>query len=365
MGHYDQDYEYEAMVCQSCGLRTRMCRCEEGPHVYAAPATMQSNTHTHTVAKLDRLLARKLAADEREDGTPKRRALAFDPTTGEVIDRRPHPVAPDEPIPMVLHCPSCGLQHIDAPDSAPQFVSVDDVWTNPPHRSHLCCRCGTVWRPADVPTNGVERIATQGKGDKFVPWPTTIQLLCNELSDYEDTAQPDELVSRVKVLLEEHAALKMKRQAVAWEWCGIADEPEEWLPASKEWHDRIVSDKGPHGCRARALGVIATPVIESYSEGVDRMRAEGTYSDTVTTPAVVPAPAQPIVPEPSIRVDDIVEWLKLPENKARIENSLRLAAEAIAELDRARVVSFEMLHTPMSADPYRAAAPTIAAKEGR
>lgn len=67
-------------------------------------------------------------------------------------------LAKDTPIDMVLYCPACGTQHIDAPD---------DVWTNPPHRSHLCHnpKCGTVWRPADVPTNGVAHIFTKGKDD--------------------------------------------------------------------------------------------------------------------------------------------------------------------------------------------------------
>src|SRR6185312_2507690 len=43
-----------------------------------------------------------------------------------------------EPIPMVLHCPSCGAQHIDAPEP-------ENGWDNPPHRSHSCHTCKTVW----------------------------------------------------------------------------------------------------------------------------------------------------------------------------------------------------------------------------
>lgn len=63
-----------------------------------------------------------------------------------------------EPIPMVLWCPVCGTQHIDKPQ-------LDRGWDNPPHRSHECQGCGLVWRPADVPTTGVERISTKGKQD--------------------------------------------------------------------------------------------------------------------------------------------------------------------------------------------------------
>lgn len=76
-----------------------------------------------------------------------------------------------EPIPMVLHCPACGLQHIDAPDRLENIVHassgtiVDQLWTNPPHRSHLCHGCGHIWRPADVPTVGVAAVQTKGKAD--------------------------------------------------------------------------------------------------------------------------------------------------------------------------------------------------------
>lgn len=63
-----------------------------------------------------------------------------------------------DPIPMVLHCPGCGTQHLDGPN-------IDEGWTNPPHRSHLCAACHVVWRPADVPTVGVAAIATRGQND--------------------------------------------------------------------------------------------------------------------------------------------------------------------------------------------------------
>lgn len=68
------------------------------------------------------------------------------------------------PINMLLWCPNCHHQHVDAPDAD---------WTNPPHRSHLCHACGTVWRPADVETNGVVWIETRGSKDTWVPSSTT------------------------------------------------------------------------------------------------------------------------------------------------------------------------------------------------
>lgn len=66
------------------------------------------------------------------------------------------------PIDLLLFCPECGAQHVDAPEPA-------TGWTNPPHRSHLCHTCGAVWRPADVPTNGVEAIGTIGDDDTVGP----------------------------------------------------------------------------------------------------------------------------------------------------------------------------------------------------
>lgn len=71
------------------------------------------------------------------------------------------------PIDMVLHCPACGMQHIDAPDKAQAKRGEYgwEEWDNPPHRSHLCHHCGHIWRPADVPTNGVAAVKTKGKED--------------------------------------------------------------------------------------------------------------------------------------------------------------------------------------------------------
>jgi rubredoxin len=68
------------------------------------------------------------------------------------------PTSEVEPVPMILHCPVCGTQHIDQPQP-------EKDWHNPPHRSHECQSCGHIWRPADVPTTGVESIKTKGQRD--------------------------------------------------------------------------------------------------------------------------------------------------------------------------------------------------------
>lgn len=51
----------------------------------------------------------------------------------------------DEPIPMLLWCPSCSARHIDVGKFATK-----------PHHTHACQSCGMVWRPALVPTVGVQ-----------------------------------------------------------------------------------------------------------------------------------------------------------------------------------------------------------------
>ena len=86
------------------------------------------------------------------------------PSVLRVIDR----LREQKPIDMILHCPNCGMQHIDEPEGEGDdeaTIKRLDVWTNPPHRSHLCHGCGHIWRPADVPTNGVAEIKTRGKND--------------------------------------------------------------------------------------------------------------------------------------------------------------------------------------------------------
>lgn len=87
-----------------------------------------------------------------------------------------------KPIDMVLHCPACGLQHIDGVEAGRGAMHYDELpggmneWNNPPHRSHLCHGCGHIWRPADVPTNGVAAVKTKGTNDSPIVRPRPAQV---------------------------------------------------------------------------------------------------------------------------------------------------------------------------------------------
>lgn len=52
---------------------------------------------------------------------------------------------PPVPIPVILTCPSCNARHIDVGEFATRV-----------HHTHSCQTCGLTWRPAIVPTVGVQ-----------------------------------------------------------------------------------------------------------------------------------------------------------------------------------------------------------------
>lgn len=104
-------------------------------------------------------------------------------TFGVTDDHKFKPLEEQVPIPMVLHCPRCHDQHIDEADKPKRTFACchredtccvacermnKGLWTNPPHKSHLCHTCGCIWRPADVCTTGVVGIMTAGARDT---WP--------------------------------------------------------------------------------------------------------------------------------------------------------------------------------------------------
>lgn len=56
-----------------------------------------------------------------------------------------NPRVMNEPIPMFLTCPACCARHIDEGEFATKL-----------HHTHSCQACGLTWRPAIVPTVGVQ-----------------------------------------------------------------------------------------------------------------------------------------------------------------------------------------------------------------
>lgn len=82
-----------------------------------------------------------------------------------------------KPIDVVLFCPACREQHIDAPEDwdpsdhpdagGGKMNPLAKPWSNPPHKSHLCHHCRHIWRAADVPTNGVRQPRTRGTRDTY------------------------------------------------------------------------------------------------------------------------------------------------------------------------------------------------------
>lgn len=139
------------------------------------------------------------------------------------------------PIDMVLYCPRCQAQHIDKPEQADarkgcgscggtgqscEYPECMKPWTNPPHRSHLCHQCKHVWRPADVPTNGVAVIKTTGKDDS--PSPTYLEKMSvkKQTADDQRALQIGRAVTRACEDLPMNALVTIRLEAgsgtVSW-----------------------------------------------------------------------------------------------------------------------------------------------------
>lgn len=147
------------------------------------------------------------------------------------------------PIKMVLFCPACGEQHIDAPEPA---IGVEPTtgdgglvpWSNPPHRSHLCHACGHIWRPADVATEGVRAIETVGKADK--PLATSLATRLSAEKSRADKAEAEakalrealkEVVSTFDDLIAESGGvygLHLNGDNAPWESLIAGGRFEEW-----------------------------------------------------------------------------------------------------------------------------------------
>ena len=85
---------------------------------------------------------------------------------------------------MILHCPECRARHVDAGEFAMK-----------PHHTHACQGCGFVWRPAIIPTVGVQFLpglkdekspaaapsATKASGGTLTVYPTAKAAYADEV----------------------------------------------------------------------------------------------------------------------------------------------------------------------------------------
>lgn len=85
---------------------------------------------------------------------------AADKLADAALAQSPQSAPPDDPLGVLLFCPSCKEQHVDKPEP-------ESGWTNPPHKSHKCHFCNVVWRASDGPTNGIAAPTTRGKDDTW------------------------------------------------------------------------------------------------------------------------------------------------------------------------------------------------------
>jgi predicted RNA-binding Zn-ribbon protein involved in translation (DUF1610 family) len=111
--------------------------------------------------------------NEREIADDMKAKLAKRGDASEVVELAKLPIS------MILHCPECHTQHIDRVEPpryhgreitreewallkkgqgvnfVPDQSCLHDPWDNPPHKTHLCQKCGFLFKPANVETTGV------------------------------------------------------------------------------------------------------------------------------------------------------------------------------------------------------------------
>jgi hypothetical protein len=209
-----------------------------------------------------------------------------------------------KPVDMMLFCPKCGFQHVDAPTPD---------WTNPPHRSHLCHECGCVWRPADVPTNGVAGIQTFGAADTVFynraalsrPQPTPageiVERLLADAANLErdiEPGEPNEDVYRATVARIRAYATTFEQQAATIAEFVVDKERLDWLQSESDdlLCFSIPTGGGDADVGWRVVGhymgepenrVIAEVYHDDLRAAIDEARAalakHGPYSDVFLT----------------------------------------------------------------------------------
>lgn len=170
----------------------------------------------------------------------------------------PSPDAPPQhaaPIDMVLFCPRCHAQHIDAPETHREMVEgvhVGNVtlWDNPPHRSHLCAECGCVWRPADVATNGVAAVKTAGRVDTpVIEQHAAVVQLASDRTGRIYLAGPMTGIENYNFPAFNTAAKELRKS-----WREVINPADHGVVAGAVWSDYLRYDIAKmSGCEAIAL----------------------------------------------------------------------------------------------------------------
>lgn len=167
MGKYACGFTNDGRHCLGCGGSMELCGTPKSQCPHGDPNERQKVTEL--LAALAAVRARADAAIAERD---RFRAYFGGAMRDDgLIDLKPFVLAErldaaearaESPIDMVLYCPKCDVQHIDAPDER------TPDWKNPSHKSHLCHGCGHIWRPSDHPTNGVASLPS-GKDAATTP----------------------------------------------------------------------------------------------------------------------------------------------------------------------------------------------------
>lgn len=113
-------------------------------------------------------------------------------------------LAMTEPVPMMLFCPKCGKQHVDKPDVA-------NGWLNPPHATHTCAYCKTLWRPSNRNTAGVSLIKVEEEKH-------AARIAASFPTCFPPDVASDAMIAAGRAITGSHAAASMvwERMVQAW-----------------------------------------------------------------------------------------------------------------------------------------------------
>ena len=148
----------------------------------------------------------------------------------------------------------------------------------PAHRSHLCRPedggCGHIWRPADVPTNGVAAVKTKGKADSPTVTPRAVE-------SREQSALTDEQCDAIANELSAWAvAYDTEKYGLPLHWRGDVRRAREIIRAA------LATCECPTGFTTplRATQPVASAAEVLTNEQIDAIALDSVYSGDATIP---------------------------------------------------------------------------------